>query len=40
MDDISMLRREPSPNGSGPAIANPRASMETGVKAEIPPARP
>ena len=41
MDDLSMLRRgETSPNGSGPAIANPRASVETGAKAEIPPARP
>ena len=41
MDDIGMLRRgEPSPNGSGPAIANPGVSVETGAKAEIPPARP
>ena len=41
MEDLSMLRRsEPSPNGQGPAIANPRASVETGAKAEIPPARP
>jgi len=41
MDDLSMLRRsESSPNGSGPAIANPRASVDTGAKAEIPPVRP
>jgi hypothetical protein len=41
MDDLSMLRRgETSPNGSGPAIANPRTSVETGTKAEIPPVRP
>jgi len=41
MDDLSMLRRgETSPNGSGPAIANPRASVETGAKAGIPPGRP
>ena len=39
MDDLSILRRE-SPNGSGPAIENPRTSVETGAKAEIPPARP
>ncbi len=31
VDDMSMLRRsEPSPNGSGPAIANPEASLGTG----------
>jgi hypothetical protein len=41
MDDLSMLRREgASPNGQGPAIANPRTSVESGAKAEIPPARP
>jgi hypothetical protein len=41
MDDLSMLRRsETSPNGSGPAITNPRASVETGAKAEIPPGQP
>ena len=41
MDDIGMLRRsEPSPNGSGPAIRNPEASVGTGALAEIPPARP
>jgi hypothetical protein len=41
MDDLSMLRGgEASPNGAGPAIANPTAGVETGAKAEIPPARP
>jgi hypothetical protein len=41
MDDISMLRRgEPSPNGSGPTVANPEVGVGTGTKAEIPPARP
>jgi hypothetical protein len=40
MDDIGMLRRsEPSPNGSGPAVANPEVSVGTGAKPEIPPAR-
>jgi hypothetical protein len=41
MDDLGMLRRgEPSPNGSGPAIANPGISVGAGTQAEIPPARP
>jgi hypothetical protein len=41
MDDIGMLRRsDPSPNGSGPAVANPGVSAGTGTTAEIPPARP
>lgn len=41
MDDIGMLRRsEPSPNGSGPAAANPEISAGAGAKAEIPSARP
>ena len=40
IDDLGMLRRsEPSPNGSGPAIANPGVGLGTGAKAEIPPAR-
>jgi hypothetical protein len=39
MDDLGMLRRsEPSPNGSGPAVANPEVGA--GAKAGIPPARP
>jgi Putative Actinobacterial Holin-X, holin superfamily III len=39
IDDLSMLRRsEPSPNGSGPAVANPEVSVGT-TAAEIPPAR-
>jgi putative superfamily III holin-X len=38
MDDIDMLRRsEPSPNGSGPAVANPQVGA--GTTAGIPPAR-
>ena len=41
MDDIGMLRRgELSPNGSGPAVANPEVGAGTGTTAEIPPARP
>jgi uncharacterized membrane protein YqjE len=41
MDDLGMLRRsEPSPNGSGPAVANPGISTGTGTTAEIPPVRP
>ncbi|MGH3209539.1 MAG: phage holin family protein [Trebonia sp.] len=41
MDDIGMLRRgDSSPNGSGPAIANPGVSVTQGATAEIPPARP
>jgi hypothetical protein len=41
MDDIGMLRRgEPSPNGSGPTVANPEVGAKTGTTAEIPPARP
>jgi hypothetical protein len=41
MDDIGMLRRsEPSPNGSGPAITNPEASVGSSAPAEIPPVRP
>jgi hypothetical protein len=50
IDDIGMLRRSdsagkvPSPNGSGPAIANPAAGVKdpiaAGGKPEIPPARP
>ena len=40
VDDISMLRRsETSPNGSGPAIANPEVSVGSGARPEIP-ARP
>jgi hypothetical protein len=40
MDDIGMLRRgEPSPNGSGPGVANPEVSVGTGTQAQIPPAR-
>jgi hypothetical protein len=39
MDDIGMLRRsEPSPNGSGPAVANPEVGA--GTTPGIPPARP
>lgn len=39
MADLGMLRRsEPSPNGSGPAVANPEVG--TGATAGIPPARP
>jgi hypothetical protein len=41
MDDLGMLRRSvPSPNGSGPAVANPGVSVSTGTTAEIPPVRP
>jgi hypothetical protein len=46
MDDLGMLRRsEPSPNGTGPAVANPGVGAGTtgvgaGTTAEIPPARP
>src|SRR6202453_3349434 len=33
VDDISMLRRsDTSPNGSGPAIANPEVSLGTGAR--------
>ena len=36
-DDLGMLRRgDSSPNGSGPAIANPEVSLGTAAKAEIP----
>lgn len=39
MADLGILRRsEPSPNGSGPAVANPEVGA--GTKAGIPPARP
>jgi hypothetical protein len=39
MDDIGMLRRsESSPNGSGPAIANPEVGA--GITAGTPPTRP
>jgi hypothetical protein len=39
MADIGMLRRnEPSPNGSGPTVANPEVGA--GTTAGIPPARP
>ena len=39
-DDIGMLRRgESTPNGSGPAVANPEVSRGATAKAEIP-ARP
>ena len=39
MDDIGMLRRsEPSPNGSGPAVANPEVGA--GAAPGIPHARP
>jgi Putative Actinobacterial Holin-X, holin superfamily III len=39
MDDLGMLRRsEPSPNGTGPVVANP--GVGAGTTAEIPPARP
>ena len=39
MDDLGMLRRsEPSPNGSGPAVANPEVGAA--ATAGIPPARP
>ena len=37
IDDLGMLRRGDSePNGSGPAIANPEASLGTSAKAELP----
>lgn len=40
MDDLGMLRKsEPSPNGSGPGVANPGVGGGTGTTAEIPPAR-
>jgi Putative Actinobacterial Holin-X, holin superfamily III len=40
MDDLGMLRKsEPSPNGSGPGVANPSVGPGTGTTAEIPPAR-
>jgi hypothetical protein len=40
MDDLGMLRKsEPSPNGSGPGVANPGIGAGTGTTAEIPPAR-
>ncbi len=40
MDDFGMLRKsEPSPNGSGPGVANPGVGAGTGTTAEIPPAR-
>jgi len=40
MDDLGMLRKsEPSPNGSGPRVANPGVGTGTGTTAEIPPAR-
>jgi len=40
MDDLGMLRKsEPSPNGSGPGVANPGVRAGTGTTAEIPPAR-
>jgi hypothetical protein len=40
MDDLGMLRRsEPSPNGSGPAVANPEVSVGAGAQGQIPPAR-
>lgn len=40
MDDLGMLRKsEPSPNGSGPGVANPGVGAGTGTAAEIPPAR-
>jgi hypothetical protein len=40
MDDLGMLRKsEPSPNGSGPGVANPGVSAGAGTTAEIPPAR-
>jgi hypothetical protein len=39
MADLGVLRRsEPSPNGSGPAVANPEVGAST--KPGIPPARP
>jgi hypothetical protein len=41
MDDIGMLRRgEPSPDGSGPSIGNPEASVGLSAPAEISPAGP
>ena len=41
MADISMLRRsEPSPNGSGPAVANPRVGAGATAPGMIPPAQP
>jgi hypothetical protein len=40
MDDLGMLRKsEPSPNGSGPGVANPGVGAGTGTTAEIPPVR-
>jgi hypothetical protein len=40
VDDLGMLRRgDSSPNGSGPAIANPDVSLGAAAKAELP-ARP
>jgi len=40
MDDLGMLRKgESSPNGSGPAVSNPKLRAGTGTPAEIPPAR-
>ena len=39
VDDLSMLRREPSANGNAPAIKNPEVSLGTGAHPEIP-ARP
>jgi Putative Actinobacterial Holin-X, holin superfamily III len=37
IDDLGMLRRGDSgPNGSGPAIANPGATLGTAAKAELP----
>jgi hypothetical protein len=37
VDDLGMLRRgDSSPNGSGPAIANPATGLGTAAKAEIP----
>jgi hypothetical protein len=40
MDDLGLLRSkpEPSPNGAGPAVANPQVGA--GTTAGIPPARP
>ena len=39
VDDLGMLRREPSANGNAPAIKNPEVSLGTGAHPEIP-ARP
>ena len=40
MDDLDMLRRsELSPNGAGPAVANPGVSVAAGTQPQIPPAR-